>query len=294
MPMSVTAGVCRGETCILGQQGSTGGEEVALVINTFERTIDRVLTPGFFPGIEQQNRHHFAERILLINNVEDPVGARIRAQRILDAGEVTSVHFVASHVDDVLVALGLTKANLGRLLHFSDCALVAPFVTHSSYLLYWDADLSLEFPVDWVRSGIELLGSEPDVFCATARPEWWDPSKELTVGTRSGFALGYGFSDQMFLVRADELRQPIYHERCPASARYPLSHVSPIFEQRLDSYMRHHCRYRAVYLESLFRHEGHGYYWPESIPEGLRFVRNRLISRALKTWPYGSDPAWRI
>jgi len=294
MPMSADAGVCQGATCLLGERSSTGGAQMALVVNTFERTIDKVLTPGFFPGIEHQNRRRFTERILLVNNVEDPVGTRARAQRILDDGEVTSVHFVASHIDDVLVALGLSKVEFGRLLHLTDWAFVAPFVTRSSYMLHWDADVSLARPVDWVGAAVELLDTEPAVFCATARPTWWDPRKELIVGTRPGFALGYGFSDQMFLVRTDELRQPIYHERCPASARYPTSHICATFEQRLDSYMRRHCCYRAVYLESHFSHEGRGWYWPNSVPEGVRFVRKRLTSKALKTWPFGSDPAWKI
>jgi len=285
---------CKEALCFAGEPSHPGGAQVALVVNAFDRNLEKVLAPGFFRELERQNRRRFTERILLINNVEDPVSARLRAQRLIDDGEVTAVHFVANHIDDVLIALGMSEERFGRVLHFTDYTFVAAFVTTSSYMLYWDADVSLERPVDWVGPSVELLDTDPAVFSATARPVWWDPRKELTVSARPGFALGYGFSDQMFLVRTGDLRQPIYSERCPASVRYPVSHVSAIFEQRLDSYMRNHSLYRAVYLGSLFLHEGKGWYWPTTVSETVRFVRNRCTSRILKTWPLGSNPAWKI
>lgn len=289
-----TSDVCRSRQCIVAQRNTGADRGVALVVNAFERNIEKVLRLGFFPGIERQNRCHFAERTLLINNVMDPARARDRAVRIFDSGEISSVHFVDSHIDNVLATLGLSKGEFGRLLHHSDCALVAPFITSSSYLLYWDADILLDCPVDWVEGAIDLLESQPSIFCVTPRPCWWDSSRELTVSNRSGFALGYGFSDQIFLVRTDELRQPIYRESCPASARYPASHVAATFEQRLDSYMRRNHRLRAVFLNSVFDHQGRSWYWPRNIPEAVRFIGKRFTSRALKSWPFGCNPEWRI
>jgi len=62
MPIRASAGVCRGGACLQGQPADfTRSKDVALVINTFERTIHQVLRPGFFSEIEDQNRHHFAE-----------------------------------------------------------------------------------------------------------------------------------------------------------------------------------------------------------------------------------------
>ena len=62
---------------------------VDLVVNCWERSYREVLAPGFFAGIAEQNRFPFAGRVALVNNVDDVADARRRAQRLVDAGELT-------------------------------------------------------------------------------------------------------------------------------------------------------------------------------------------------------------
>ena len=285
---------CRGRCARGGNRAPRGAADVTLVVNTFERNASRVLSGGFFREIERRNNHAFAERILLINNVGDLQGVLSKARSLIADGELTSAHVVEDHLDEVLARVEVPKAELGRVLHYSDYAFVAPFVTSTQYLLYWDGGVVPTRPEDWVAASVSLLASDHRVFCATLRPCWWDPSAELTVGGRAGFAFGYGFSDQVFLTRTDELRSPIYGERCAASARYPLSHVSAVFEERVDAYMRRHRRYRAVHLDSLYEHEGRAWYWPNNTAEAVRFLQKRLTSRAAKLNPVRSNPAWKV
>lgn len=268
---------------------------VDLVVNVFERTYAKVLTPGFFPGIEAQNQRRLTQKVALINNVDDTGRAENLAKRLVQTGELDAYYFVADHLDRALRVVGLTRRDLGRVAHWTDCAFVAATLPGgSTYLLYWDADVQLSTPANWVDPSIDLM--ERDSRIMVANPNWRQPTLEKeTLWTEGGFAFGYGVSDQLFLVRRDELGRPIYKCRCLASLRYPLAHVASVFEERLDAYMRTHRRLRATYTQAVYFHpldEGAGYPAISRL-EKLRFRRNRLIVRLLKRSPF-TLPCWKL
>ena len=257
--------------------------DVDLVVNVFERNYRSVLRDGFFPSIEARNLRPFSRKVALINNVDEVADALARAEDIRSRGDIDEYHLVSRCLDDALAATGLTRRELGRLVHYSDCALVAITIPGADWLVYWDADVRLERPTDWVGPAIGLL--ERDRRVIVANPAWQGFAGTGTAaGARDGpFRLDYGFSDQLFLARRSDLRRPIYRWNCPASLRYPLAHVAPVFEQRVDAYMRWHHRLRATYLGAVYTHpEPAGdTYQPRTVPERLRWWRNRAILRTL-------------
>jgi len=265
-----------------------------MVVSTFERTRDAVLTPGFFSTIEKDNCRTFDEKILLINNVENQDSAAAGATRLLESGEITSFHFVAGHLDSVLSAAGLRLSDLQPMIHYSDHDLVGPFLVRSPYMLHWDADVVMREPANWVDEGCDLLACRDDVLVVNACGPNWTTKSELTVGALGPFSLSYGFSDQLWLVRSEDFRRPIYNYSAPASARYPSSHVCRIFEERVDSYMRRTRRLRATHLETPYAHDGVHWYWPRNAGEGVRFAYKRLVSRSLKLNPIRFSPAWKV
>src|SRR6476646_11812073 len=121
----------------------TAQASVDLVVNTFERTYRDVLSPGFFEGLEDQNRRAFAQKLALINNVSDPGDAVARATALVERGELDGFEIVAQHLDRALAATGLTRKELEPLLHYSDCVLVAATLPGSPWILYWDAEARL-------------------------------------------------------------------------------------------------------------------------------------------------------
>jgi hypothetical protein len=269
--------------------------DVDLVVNTFERTYRNVLAPGFFAGIEEQNQRRFERKIALINNVNDPKEVEALAQQLVENGEIDAYYFVADRLDRALRQVGLTMKDLGRIPHYTDCALVAVTLKESGYLLYWDAEVRLQKPVNWVCPATELM--ERDTRILVANPNWWwrPTLQRETLWEGRGFAFGYGFSDQLFLARRDELSRPIYGHRCLASLRYPLAHIAPNFENRVDAYMRTHRRLRATYVAAVYEHPpNEGADYPAiSWVEGARLVRNRAIVKLLRLLPT-SNPCWRV
>jgi hypothetical protein len=270
-------------------------DSVDLVINCFERTYRRALEPGTIAAIAHANAHPFARRVALINNVVDRPDAERRARRLLQEGLIDEHHFVAERLDSALATTGLQRAELAPLLHFSDAPLVAATLPGSPWLLYWDPEARLAETVDWISPAIELMRG--DARLLVANPSWEVPDGEgrrpgverEASETRGGFAIGHGFSDQVFLARRAELAAPIYRQRCIARIAYPAAHKAHVFEARLAAHMRHSARLRATSLATSYVTDspaGHSSYPPSGLRESVRFARNALALRALRASPW--------
>lgn len=234
--------------------------DVDLVVNVWERTYRRALKPGFFPDIEEQNQRAL-NKILLINNVADTDEVERLADNLIAKGEIQAYHLVAEHLPRALELTGLTLYDLGRIPHYSTPVLVAVTLPGNDWLLYWDAEIQLKTPNNWINPAIDLMKQDNRVLFSN--PNWarYDLDKEI-LEVCNKFVLGYGFSDQCFLVRRSDLAKPIYNVWCPASLRYPLSCIAPVFEQRIDAFARLHMRLRATYIDAIYEHpdnEGESY-----------------------------------
>jgi hypothetical protein len=267
---------------------------VDLVVNCYERTYRDVLAPGFFSGLEGQNAVSFEGRVALVNNVADRDDARRRAEALLEAGEITALHFVEEWIDAALRVVGLAPADLGRGRRYSEHLLVAVTLPGAPWVLHWDAEVRLRERVDWTTPSIDLMEREPRVLVANPN-DWHHPAGrvERTLERRNGFALGFGFSDQLFLARRADLARPIYGERCIATARNPLAHFAYIFEMRIDAYMRHHGLLRASHLDSAYLHppESAGGSYPDATwRERLRRTWNMALLAYIERAPRALRP----
>ncbi|CAB4865921.1 unannotated protein [freshwater metagenome] len=235
--------------------------EVDLVVNTFERTYREVLGADLLLEIERTNLSSFARRVALINNVDDRADAERMAHDAVQRGAITHYAFVADRLPQALEQTGVKTEEFGPIGHYTDWALTATCLEGSPWLLCWDADTRLAEPCDWIAPAIELMERDPRVMVVSPCPVQArdgqasaDFSLDRELERSGDFALTQGFSDQLFLCRREELAAPIYHERCIARWRYPMAAIAPIFEARVDSWMRHHDRLRGVHLSSAFEH----------------------------------------
>ncbi|MEA2313546.1 MAG: hypothetical protein QOI03_238 [Solirubrobacteraceae bacterium] len=231
---------------------------VDLCVNCYERTYPHVLVPGFFTRLAAEHARRFARRTVIVNNVEDRADVEQRARRLHEEGELDSWFFVEDHIDHALERTGLSRADIARAPYFTDWGLVLVTVPGPDWLVHCDPEVRMLQPHDWVTPSIELMNEDRRVI--VANPCWYAPTPQhdtlaRTTLERSGdFALGLGFSDQLFLCRRSELAAPIYTQRCLATRRYPMANVSRSFEARVDAWMRHHGRLRANYLGATYAH----------------------------------------
>lgn len=266
---------------------------VDLVVNCFERTYREVLQPGFFANIVEQNQYPL-DTIAIINNVDDRADAEQRARALINSGELSAYYFVSDYIDEALKKTGLTEADLGTIPYFINWGLVAVCTPGNPYLVHWDADVYLETPGNWIGPGIDFLQQHPEV--GMVNTNWRSPTlAKETLYEEGDFALGYGFSDQLFLVRREELSRPIYKHFCPATLRYPLSHLGSTFERRIDAYMRSQRRMRATYKPMRYIHpDNEGASYPRyTLLQRLRLRRNKWMVKLLRYSPF-SSPCWKL
>jgi hypothetical protein len=261
--------------------------EVDLVVNCFERTYRDVLDGDLLAQIAAANRFAFASRTVLVNNVDDHGDAQRRAQSAMARGAIDRFVFVADRLDDALARTGLTRADLGPVPYFTDWALVAVTLDGPDWMVHWDADARLEDPVEWITSAIALMERDPRVL--VANPNWQVANlREFTFETVGDFALGHGFSDQVFLGRRSELGRPIYSSRSLSLLRYPVAHLADIFEARVDAHLRAAGRLRATHRTARYIHDVEmGTSWPaQSLRERLLAARNHLVIQVLRRLPW--------
>jgi hypothetical protein len=275
--------------------------EVDFLVNCFERSYKRVLTPGFVTGLAESQQFPFNSITVLVNNVADRADAEERAGRLLvEDSRVTRVSFVADNLMRALRATGLTEHHLRRAPHYTDYALVAVTLDGPDWLLYWDADASLTRSADWLSPTLAAINRDETLVVGNPRflPEGLPEREALRIDGL--FAIGYGFSDQVFLARRSDLARPIYRKFAPASWRYPMANIEPVFEQRIDAWMRRTGRLRATYLPVTYLHAdlGQGYYSMPQLGDRIRrhamngFVRlasHVSANPALRAWPRLED-----
>jgi hypothetical protein len=224
-----------------------------------------------------QFRHGFERVMVTVNNVEDISHARSLAREAVKRGEITGFLEVAQCLPAALEVCGLSFKQLGVVRHYLDFALVAVTQAAPGYLLYCCAEVDLAKPCDWITPAIEKLQSDPQYL--VANPAWGTDlsAVEREATARSGeYFVGYGFSDQCFLVDAERLAAKVYGYTHESGSRYPLSGLGAVFEQRVDAYMRHAGLLRLTDPRANYLHCG---------PEGLGYPRQplwRKIRRKLR------------
>jgi hypothetical protein len=269
---------------------------VDFVINVFERTYRQLTEPGVFAALARSHCFPFARRVVLVNNVADRSDARARVDRLLDAGDIDEAHFVSELLDRALDICSLRRSDIEPLLHFCDAPLAAITLSGSEWLLYWDAEASLDTHTDWVTAACsQLLG---DRRLLVANPSWERGGED---GARPGverearemvgreFAIGHGFSDQVFLARRADLAGPIYTHRCIGTVVHPRAHKGMTFEARVNAYMRHNGLLRATHLGASYAIDQParpGACRPDGGREWARYVRNAAILRAVRHSPW--------
>lgn len=157
--------------------------------------------------------------------------------------------------------------------YYSISELVSIYLCDTEYLLHFSGDTRFEkkCKMDFVATSIEFMKSNSDI--AVVNPVWsykFRSARLEAFEQRGDMLIGYGFSDQCYLIRTQEFKRPIYNEKNAVSERYP-KYGGELFEKRCDAYMRNKERLRATYCKVS--------YLEENIRKGgtsIRFSRVRM------------------
>lgn len=222
----------------------------------WERDWRQILLDPDYLAVRQIGNHRFpfVERLLIINNVADLEAVKRAAQAKVDAGVLTR-YIVA---EDILPFFGLKRGDFNEWQYYNALApLNAIYHCQTDYLLYLTGDVYLKQSVEWIPQALRFMEKRPEVKVAnlTWNENYPEAKKESYRGTWNFFVADEGFSDQMFLVRRNDFRAPIYSEVRADGAHYPRGDV---FEKRVFSYMKNRQWERITFRRGSYTHKNIG------------------------------------
>jgi hypothetical protein len=223
----------------------------------WENDWELVLKTSRLKDLIRRCNHSFDHRVIYINNVKNPSIVEAHAQRLINEGVIDQFVHVQEHAQEALDFFHLSKEKLGKGYYYSIAELVSIYLTKTKYLLHFSSDSIPERNItgNWLQQGINLLetNSEVKVFNLTWNHRFHEAKNE-SPNEDEQFFYGYGFSDQMYLIRTSDFKAPIYEEINAASERYP-KYGGELFEKRVDSWMRNHGHIRATSKNASYIHK---------------------------------------
>jgi hypothetical protein len=206
--------------------------------------------------IERCN-HAFNQKILYINNVQDYSKVALVADRLIRSGVIDQYVKVSDYAEEAMDFFSLSREKLGIGYYYSIAELVSIYLTKTEYLLHFSSDsiVSDEASSRWLSDGIETLkkNNNVKVFNLTWNREYSAAKSESECDDALN-VYGFGFSDQMYLIRSTDFKKSIYEYYDPASERYP-EYGGELFEKRVDSWMRQNNFLRATYKKGSYLHK---------------------------------------
>jgi hypothetical protein len=224
-----------------------------------------LLTTGYLEENIRFNEYPFEKRELWINNVDDYRVVARAAQVLVDRGVLTAYHRVADHVDEALrrFRLSLADDSLGRGWVYSVGPLCALHRCDTEWLLYFTGDAKLVAPAPgWIGQTQDFLAANPQCVVGNlmwgrsrVRPDWELLDRESHWQDET-FAVGYGFSEQCCLVRADVFRNIDYNTTHPlADKRYKAERLpGTSFEKRVEAWKLNNNLHRVTYKKAIYVH----------------------------------------
>ena len=200
--------------------------------------------------------YNFDKKVLYINNVNNRSLVENTANTMIENGIIDKFITVDEFSELALEYFNLNKNILGKGYYYSIAELVSIYLTETKYLLHFSSDTTLAHEVahNWLASGIEVLNTNTNV--KVFNLAWnhdYNAAKTESEYEDSECYYGYGFSDQMYLIRTADFKQRIYEYYDKASERYP-RHGGESFEKKVDSWMRQNHFLRATFKHSSYIH----------------------------------------
>lgn len=227
---------------------------------TFETKVwqndwEYILKGKYLDKVIERCNYQFEKRVLIINNVNDRIEVEKYAARKVEEGILDSYFFAEDYVDEVLDFFKIKKESFNGGYCYSIAELVGVYLCKTNYLLHFSSDsFQKNMGEQWIDEAINVFIDRNDII--VANPVWNDSfvqAKNESIKEIGNFYLGYGFSDQCYLIKTDIFLKQIYNNINIQSERYP-KYGGELFEKRVDSYMRNNNLYRITSKKVSYSH----------------------------------------
>ncbi|MGG2024296.1 hypothetical protein AB1282_00670 [Gottfriedia sp. S16(2024)] len=238
---------------MIGMQQS----EVTFETKCYEKDWEILLKTDRLEKMIEYNQFQFKEKILYINNVQDVREVGRHADKLIARNVLSSYVIVDDFSKEALNYFDVTKESFKGGYYYSISELVSIYLCNTEYLLHFSSDSILEKPFNWID--LSLLKLQVDERIKVANPVWNGnifEAKQESIDEDENFYIGYGFSDQCYLIRTNDFKNKIYNEKNPISERYPI-YGGELFEKRVDAWMRNNHFKRITFKHGNYIHQNY-------------------------------------
>lgn len=222
----------------------------------YENDWEFVLKGSYLEKNLERCHFPFSHKRLIINNVKDIRKVARYAEKKVNAGLLDDFILAEDYAEEALKHFQIKKESFTSGYYYSISELVSIYLCEQDYLLHFSSDSAMEKnKVNWIDKAISQFEQNPKMI--VANPVWnhrYQEAKNEAFDETKDWYIGYGFSDQCYLIRTDFFKGPVYNEKHPSSERYP-KYGGELFEKRVDSLMRNREYYRITSKEVSYRHK---------------------------------------
>lgn len=197
--------------------------EVTFETKCYEKDWEIILKTDRLEKMIEYNQFQFKEKILYINNVQDVREVSRHADKLIARNVLSSYVIVDDYSKEALNYFDVTKESFKGGYYYSISELVSIYLCNTEYFLHFSSDSILEKPFNWID--LSLLKLQNNEKIKVANPVWNGnvfEAKQESIDEDENFYIGYGFSDQCYLIRTNDFKNKIYNEKNPISERYPI------------------------------------------------------------------------
>jgi hypothetical protein len=226
---------------------NTDSNDVTFEIKVYENDWKYILKGDYLDKIIARCNYPFKRRVLFINNVDNLEEVKKYANKKITDGVLDAYYVVDGYADKALKYFNIEKESFKGGYYYSISELVSIYLCQTEYLLHFSSDSFLaESTINWIDDAIKVFKERDDII--VANPTWdfeYKEAEEESISEIDDFYIGYGFSDQCYLIKSNVFKGQIYNEKNIVSEKYP-KYGGELFEKRVDSFMRNQNKFRIT------------------------------------------------
>lgn len=220
---------------------------VTFETKVYENDWEYILKGNYLDIIIARCNYKFKEKILFINNVKDIKKVKKYADKKVVQGIIDRYFVVKDYENEALNYFNIEKDSFKDGFYYSIAELVSIYLCETKYLLHFSSDSFIDdSTINWIDGAIKIFEEKDNII--VANPTWnyaYNQAKKEAISEIDDFFVGYGFSDQCYLIKSEVFKKQVYNETNIASNRYP-EYGGELFEKRVDSFMRNHNKLRIT------------------------------------------------
>lgn len=213
--------------------------DVTFEIKVYENDWKYILYGNYLEKLINNCNHDFFSKQLIINNVQNVDKVLKYAKKKLSDGIIDKIIVVKEHETTVLNHFNIEKDSFNGGFNYSIAELTGIYFCETDYLFHFSSDSYVRsIGFDWIKKAVENLDKNNDFI--VANPTWnnnFEEARNESISEIDNFFVGYGFSDQCYLIKSKCFKGTIYGETNVKSERYP-NYGGELFEKRVDAFMR--------------------------------------------------------